>query len=82
MVTRGFQQIEGIDFNQTFTSTAIPSTWRFLSLAAIYDWDVDQINFIGAFLNGILKETIFLNLPEGFAEFASQASKATKSLLL
>ena len=82
LVARGFQQVEGIDFDQTFASTAIPSTWRLLlALATIYDWVVDQIDFIGAFLNGILKEEILLNLPEGFKDYASQATKVSKAAL-
>ena len=38
LVVRGFMQVEGVDYTETFASTTIPSTWRILmALAAIYD---------------------------------------------
>ena len=38
LVVRGFLQVEGIDYIDTFTNTIIPLTWRiFLTLAAIND---------------------------------------------
>jgi hypothetical protein len=38
-------------------------------LAAILDWEIEQIDFIGAFLNGTLKEQVFIALLESFKEF-------------
>ena len=40
-------------------------------LAAILDWEIKQIDFIGTFLNGKLKEEVFMALLEGFKEFAA-----------
>jgi hypothetical protein len=75
LVVRGFQQREGVDYTDTFASTSTPPTWRvLLALAAILDWEIEQIDFIGAFLNGTLKEQVFMALLEGFKEFAAQAS--------
>ena len=38
LVVRGFLQVEGINYIDTFTSTTIPFTWRILlALAAIND---------------------------------------------
>ena len=57
-------QIEGIDFVDTFASTTIPPTWRILlSIAALNNWEIEQIDFIGAFLNGDLLEDIFMEIP-------------------
>jgi hypothetical protein len=82
LVVRGFQQIEGLDFNETFASTTIPPSWRvLLAIAAIEDWEIEQIDFIGAFLNGELEETNYMEIPDGFIDFASRASKSTKALL-
>lgn len=82
LVARGFQQIEGLDYNETFASTTIPPSWRILlAIAAVEDWEVEQIDFIGAFLNGELDEDIYMLIPEGFIDFASNSSRATKRLL-
>jgi hypothetical protein len=82
LVVRGFQQIEGLDFNETFASTTIPPSWRvLLAIAAVEDWEIEQIDFIGAFLNGELVEENYMQLPDGFIDFATSASKTTKRLL-
>ena len=63
-VIRGFLQIEGMNYIDTFINTTIPLTWRILlTLAAINDWEIEQIDFIGAFLNGDLKEDIYMEIP-------------------
>ena len=82
LVVRGFQQRHGIDYNETFASTSTPSTWRvLLALAAIHDWEIEQIDFIGAFLNGVLKESIYMEIPEGFKAFAEQAGPEIQRVL-
>ena len=64
LVVRGFLQVEGIDYINTFVNITIPPTWRILlTLAVINDWEIEQINFIGAFLNGDLKEDIYMEIP-------------------
>ena len=64
LVVRGFLQVEGIDYIDTFASTTIPLTWRILlTLAVINDWEIEQIDFIGAFLNGDLKKDIYMEIP-------------------
>ena len=64
LVVRGFLQVEGIDYIDTFASITIPPTWRILlALVAINDWEIEQINFIRAFLNGDLKEDIYMEIP-------------------
>jgi hypothetical protein len=82
LVARGFQQIKGLDFTETFASTTTPPTWRILlALAAVFDWEIEQIDFIGAFLNGILEEEIYMEVPEGFQSYYNQASKKIKGYL-
>lgn len=70
LVVRGFQQVEGLDFNQTFASSTTPPTWRtLLALAAVYDWEIEQIDFIGAFLYSDLEEDIYIEVVDGLDEF-------------
>ena len=53
-----------INYIDTFASTIIPPTWRIiLALATINDWEIEQIDFIRAFLNGDLKEDIYIEIP-------------------
>ena len=70
LVARGFMQVEGVDFIETFASTSIPPTWRILlAIAAHFDWEIEQIDFIGAFLNSDLNVDIYLELPDGFNDW-------------
>ena len=67
-VARGFSQIPGVDYQEKFAPTCTPEGFRMLlTVAAIYDLDLRQIDFKGAFLNGILSEEVYLEQPKGFA---------------
>jgi transposase InsO family protein len=78
LVIRGFQQVEGLDYNETFASTSAPPTWRvLLALAASLDLEIEQIDFIGAFLNGDLEEDIFVEIPEGLLELFNELTLKT-----
>jgi Reverse transcriptase (RNA-dependent DNA polymerase)./Integrase core domain. len=82
LVAKGFLQVEGLDFTETFASTSIPPTWRILlALAAALDWEIEQIDFIGAFLNSDLDVEIYLSIPEGFAEWASTVNPQFQKVL-
>ena len=72
-------QIEGIDFVNTFASTTIPPIWRILlALAAVNDWEIEQIDFVGAFLNGDLKEDIYMEIPEEFRNLVANNPRFSK----
>jgi len=60
-VVKNFIQIEGVDYFETFAFITIPFFWRILlAIAIINDWEVEQIDFVGAFLNTDLKEDIYI----------------------
>jgi hypothetical protein len=64
-VVKGYEQRYGIDYDQTFAGVAKPSTWRIIfALAAIYGWDIEQMDVKSAFLHGIIDEEVFVELPE------------------
>ena len=64
LMVRGFLQVKGINYIDTFANTIIPFTWRILlTLAIINNWEIEQIDFIGAFLNGDLKKDIYIEIP-------------------
>ena len=80
LVVRGFLQVEGIDYIDTFASTTIPLTWRILllTLAVINDWEIEQIDFIRAFLNGDLKEDIYMEIPPELIKLVAKDQKFAK----
>lgn len=67
LVAQGFYQLPGIDFGETFAPVARIESLRILfALAAIYDWEIGQMDVKNAFLNGELKEEIYMDQPKGF----------------
>ena len=78
LVVRGFLQVEGINYIDTFANITIPPTWRILlTLAAINDWEIEQIDFIEAFLNGDLKKDIYMGIPPELIKLATKDPKFT-----
>nr|KYP72406.1 Retrovirus-related Pol polyprotein from transposon TNT 1-94 [Cajanus cajan] len=69
LVAKGFQQTAGVDFDETFSPVIKASTMRIiLAITVHYNWEVRQMDINNAFLNGYLKETIFMHQPEGFTD--------------
>ena len=67
LVAKGFNQQEGIDYDETFAPVARLEAIRiFLAYAAQKNFTVYQMDVKTAFLNGELKETVFVAQPEGF----------------
>jgi hypothetical protein len=61
IVVKGYLQKEGVDFAEIFAPTAKHITLRtVLHLAAVHDWELEQIDFVTAFLNGDLEEEIYM----------------------
>ncbi|KAK2074910.1 hypothetical protein P8C59_009080 [Phyllachora maydis] len=82
LVARGFMQVEGLDYTITYASTSIPPTWRILlAIGAVLDWEIEQADFIGAFLNSALREEIYMEIPKGLLDLAA-SNKAIYKLLL
>jgi hypothetical protein len=68
LVARGFLQREGIDFNDTFTPVVrMESVRLLLALAGQEGWRVHHMGVKSAFLNGDLKEEVYVHQPPGFA---------------
>eukprot|EP00253_Pinus_taeda_P023640 PITA_23640 len=83
LVAKGFAQKEGVDYEETFAPTAKWATIRTLfALAAQNGWKVHQMDVKNAFLNGDLKENVFMSQPEGFAAkgHGHKVCKLVKSL--
>jgi hypothetical protein len=69
VVAKGFTQIFGLDYDETFSPVARFESLRLLlALAALEDWEIHQMDVKSAFLNGVLDEEIYMEQPEGFVD--------------
>ncbi|GJZ81373.1 retrovirus-related pol polyprotein from transposon TNT 1-94 [Tanacetum coccineum] len=69
LVTRGYRQEEGIDFEEFFAPVARLDAIRiFLAFAAHMKMIVYQMDVKTSFLNGTLREELYVNQPDGFVD--------------
>ncbi|KAL5751853.1 hypothetical protein ACOSQ2_022360 [Xanthoceras sorbifolium] len=69
MVVKGFQQKEGIDYNEIFSPVVKLTTIRLvLKIVAAENLHLEQLDVKTAFLHGDLEEEIYMRQPEGFKE--------------
>jgi hypothetical protein len=69
LVAKGYSQKERIDYEDTFAPIAKLNTIRVLiALATKNNWKLHQLDVKSAFLNGDLKEEVYLVQPEGFVK--------------
>ena len=81
LVARGFSQIYGVDYEETFSPVARYESIRVvLSMAAAKDMDIVQFDVKTAFLNGILDEEVFMEQPEGFEDNSGRVCRLLRSL--
>ncbi|GJV02353.1 putative ribonuclease H-like domain-containing protein [Tanacetum coccineum] len=83
LVTQGYTQKEGIDYDEVFTHVAkIEAIRLFLAYALFKDFVVYQMNVKSAFLYGKIEEEIYVCQPLGFEylEFPNRVYKVEKAL--
>nr|GEY03787.1 retrovirus-related Pol polyprotein from transposon TNT 1-94 [Tanacetum cinerariifolium] len=67
LVSCGYRQEEGIEFKETFAPIArLEAIWIFLAYAAHMNMVVYQMDVKIAFLNGNLREEVYVSQPDGF----------------
>ncbi|GJY17318.1 retrovirus-related pol polyprotein from transposon TNT 1-94 [Tanacetum coccineum] len=69
LVAKGYRQEEGIDFEESFAPvTCIEAIRIFIANAASKNMNIYQMDVKTAFLNGELKEEVYVCQPEGFVD--------------
>lgn len=66
---RGFEQSAGVDFDLTYASVVKSMSYKGLfAIVARHDLEVEQMDVITAFLNSLLHEILYIELPEGYED--------------
>jgi len=66
LVVKGYEQVKGIDFDETYAPVGKLTTLRYLLCFMAYNsWNSDHLDVVTAFLNPEIDKVIFTELPEG-----------------
>lgn len=69
LVAKGFNQIEGFEYAETFSLVVKPTTIGVvLTLALMHRWPVKQLDVNNAFLQGHLTDNLYMRQPQGFID--------------
>ncbi|GJU79424.1 retrovirus-related pol polyprotein from transposon TNT 1-94, partial [Tanacetum coccineum] len=83
LVAKGYRQEEGIDFEESFAPVAhLEAVQMFIAYVAHKNITIFQMDVKTAFLNGPLKEEVYVSQPEGFIdpEFPDRVYRLKKAL--
>ncbi|GJT09345.1 retrovirus-related pol polyprotein from transposon TNT 1-94 [Tanacetum coccineum] len=83
LVAKGYKQEEGIDFEESFAPVArLEAVRMFIAYAAHKNITIFQMDVKTAFLNGPLKEEVYVSQPKGFIdpEFPDHVYRLKKAL--
>jgi hypothetical protein len=83
LVAKGYSQIEGLDFNETYAPVArLESICILLAYAIYHGFKLYQMDGKSAFLNGPIKEEVYVEQSPDFedSEYPSHVYKLSKAL--
>ena len=78
---KGFRQVKGVDYNEIFSTVAVLKSVRIMLAIATF-YEIWQMDVKTTFLNGFLKEELYMMQPEGFVDpkGAKKMSKLQRSI--
>ena len=75
-VVKGFAQVEGRDYHETYASVCKTAAWKVvLAMAANQDLEVEQMDVDTAFLNSDTDTNIYVDMPPGWQEMGNLLTK-------
>jgi hypothetical protein len=83
LVAKGYSQVEGLDFGETYAPVArLESIRILLAYATYHGFKLYQMDVKSAFLNGPIKEELYVEQPSGFedSEYPNHVYKLSKAL--
>ena len=83
LIAQGFTQRFGTEYTETFSPVVRIETLRVLiALATQFDWELDQMDVVGAYLNATLPddEVLYMDPIPGFHDSSSKVHRVVKSL--
>lgn len=81
LVAKGYSQILGMGYVDVFSPVVqLESLQAILALATAKNWEICHMDVKGTYLNGILKEKIYMEQPEGFTDGTMSMCELIKTL--
>jgi hypothetical protein len=83
LVAKGYSQVEGLDFDETYAPVArLESIHILLAYATYHGFKHYQMDVKSAFLNGPIKEEVYVEQPPGFedSQYSNHVYKLSKAL--
>jgi hypothetical protein len=81
LVIKGCSQRPGFDYNETYSPVVRMETIRsILAMALKMDLRIQQMDVKGTYLNGILKEDVYMRQPDGYNDGTDRVCKLVKTL--
>jgi hypothetical protein len=83
LVAKGYSQVEGLDFGETYAPVGrLESIRILLAYATYHGFKLYQMDVKSAFLNGPIKEEVYVEQPPGFedSEYPNHVYKLSKAL--
>jgi hypothetical protein len=81
LVTKGYSQQYGMDYEETFAPVAKMTTIRTLIVVtSIHQWHISQLDVKNTFLNGDLQEEVYMAPPPGISHDSEYICKLKKAL--
>ncbi len=76
IVAKGFSQIEGIDYKETFAPvTRLSSLRTLIAHATKNDWDMIHEDVKQAYTYGVMDEEVYMQQPKGYDDGSGKVCK-------